>query len=114
MIDPPDGDMKAYLEALERLLTEDFDYILPAHGWVLGFAHESIRQLIAHRLKRESKVLSAVRELRRGNMQQLLPKVYDDVDPIMYPVAQRSLLAHLLKLEADLTIRRSGEEWAAV
>lgn len=114
VIDPPDGDMKAYLEALERLLTEDFDYILPAHGWVLGFAHESIRQLIAHRLKREAKVLSAVRALKRGTMQQLLPRVYDDVDPIMYPVAQRSLLAHLLKLEADLTIRRSGEEWAAV
>ncbi|HQN11072.1 MAG TPA: MBL fold metallo-hydrolase [Quisquiliibacterium sp.] len=114
VIDPPDGDMKAYLEALERLLTEDFDYILPAHGWVLGFAHESIRQLIAHRLKREAKVLSAVRALKRGTMQQLLPRVYDDVDPIMYPVAQRSLLAHLLKLEADLTIRRSGEEWVAV
>ncbi len=114
VIDPPDGDMKAYLDALERLLGESFDYILPAHGWVLGFAHESIRQLIAHRLKRESKVLSAVRDLKRGTMQQLLPKVYDDVDPIMYPVAQRSLLAHLLKLEADLAIRRSGEEWAAV
>jgi glyoxylase-like metal-dependent hydrolase (beta-lactamase superfamily II)/8-oxo-dGTP pyrophosphatase MutT (NUDIX family) len=104
VIDPPDGNMLDYLRALERLLTLPMQYILPAHGWVLGFAHESIRQLIAHRLKREAKVLAAVRRSGGGTMDELVKLVYDDVDPVMHPVAKRSLFAHLEKLVADGTV----------
>jgi len=104
VIDPPDGNMLDYLRALERLLTLPMQYILPAHGWVLGFAHESIRQLIAHRFKREAKVLAAVRRSGGGTMDELVKLVYDDVDPVMHPVAKRSLFAHLEKLVADGTV----------
>jgi len=101
VIDPPDGNMHDYLAALERLRAEPIDYILPAHGWVLGFAQEAIRQLIAHRLKREAKVLDALRSSGGGGLDDLVKRVYDDVDPIMHPVAKRSLLAHLEKLVTD-------------
>lgn len=115
VIDPPDGDMVAYLRALEALLKEPIDYILPAHGWVLGFAHESIRQLIAHRLNREAKVMKAVREAGPATVEGLLPKAYDDVDPAIHPVAARSLLAHLLKLKSDGMVSRNPDErWSAV
>lgn len=109
VIDPPDGNMRDYLAALERLLAEPVDYILPAHGWVLGFAHESIRQLIAHRLKREHKVLMSVRRTGGGSVDELVRAVYDDVDPIMHPVAKRSLLAHLEKLVQDGVASVSAE-----
>ncbi|HPU52310.1 MAG TPA: MBL fold metallo-hydrolase [Burkholderiaceae bacterium] len=115
VIDPPDGNMRDYLIALERLLKLPFDYILPAHGWVLGFAHDAIRQLIAHRLKREAKVMAAVRSTGGGTMDELVKVVYDDVDKIMHPVAKRSLYAHLDKLAQDGMITGSVEgRWAAV
>lgn len=114
VIDPPDGDMTAYLRALEALLDEPFDYILPAHGWVLGPGHDAIRGLIAHRLRREAKVMQEVRSKGPATLEALLPGAYDDVDRVMYPVASRSLLAHLLKLEEDGMVRRdSAERWQA-
>ena len=114
VIDPPDGNMRDYLIALERLLKLPFDYILPAHGWVLGFAHDAIQQLIAHRLKREAKVMAAVRSTGGGTMDELVKVVYDDVDKIMHPVAKRSLYAHLDKLAQDGMITGSAEgRWEA-
>lgn len=115
VIDPPDGDMLAYLRALEELLREPIDYILPAHGWVLGPAHEAIRKLIAHRLGREAKVMAAVRAHGPASVEALLPFAYDDVDRVMHPVAARSLLAHLLKLEGDGMIARDAtDRWKAI
>ncbi len=115
VIDPPDGNMSDYMASLERLLSEPIDYILPAHGWVLGFAHEAIRQLIAHRLKREAKVLEAVRTIGPATLDELVKRVYDDVDPIMHPVAKRSLIANLDKLVSDGTAVLAGEgRWAPV
>lgn len=114
VINPPDGNMHAYMKALHELLEEPIDYILPAHGWVLGFAHQAIRQLIEHRLVRERKVLHGVRVRGPATIDELLPVVYDDVDPILYPVAARSLLAHLEKLVIDGMVGREyGDRWAA-
>jgi hypothetical protein len=39
--------------------------------------------------------------------------VYADVPPGLHPVARRSLLAHLLKLEVDGAIQPDGEGRAA-
>jgi recombination protein RecT len=115
VIDPPDGNMRDYLDALQRLLGEPIEYILPAHGWVLGFAHEAIRQLIAHRLRREDKVLGAVRASGGGTLDELVKRVYDDVDPVMHPVAKRSLFAHLEKLAADGRVSQANAgQWQAV
>ena len=112
VIDPPDGNMRDYLRALEVLQKESIDFILPAHGWVLGFAQEAIRHLIAHRLKRESKVRDALTKAKSATLQQLLPKVYDDVDAGLHPIAARSLLAHLEKLVADGEARHEATIWS--
>ena len=78
---------------------------------MLGFAHDAIRHLIAHRLKREDKVFGAMRALKSATIQELLPKVYDDVDAALYPVAARSLLAHLEKLADDGKVSHAAERW---
>jgi recombination protein RecT len=101
VIAPPNGDMSAYLETLAALLNEPIDYILPAHGWVLGDAKGAINKLIAHRLKREAKVLAAFEKLQSGETSQLVKLVYDDVDSRLHQLAQDSLMAHLIKLVKD-------------
>ncbi|MBX3658516.1 MAG: MBL fold metallo-hydrolase [Ramlibacter sp.] len=104
VVDPPDGDMTAYLESLDRLdaacATRGIDFILPAHGYVLGEARQTVARLKAHRLKREAKVLAAMQARPDGTMEDWVAQAYDDVPPRMWPVAQRSLLAHVQRIRA--------------
>jgi glyoxylase-like metal-dependent hydrolase (beta-lactamase superfamily II)/8-oxo-dGTP pyrophosphatase MutT (NUDIX family) len=104
VIDPPDGDMSAYLESLDKLSAacahDAIEFILPAHGYVLGFAPLAIAHLKSHRLQREAKIVAAMRAKPAGSMQDWVELAYDDVPPRMWPVAQRSLLAHVQRIEA--------------
>ena len=128
VIAPPDGDMQAYLDALDTLDAAcqqwDVQYILPAHGHVLGGfgntdptqppaagvdAGAGARRIIAyyrqHRLAREAKILAAMRqaglqENTPAARQQLLPLVYGDAPAALWPVAERSLEAHISRILA--------------
>ena len=104
IINPPDGNMAHYLDALDRLdqLCEQHgtDYILPAHGHVLGDARGAIAQLKAHRLAREAKVIAAMQQLPEGTVEQWVELAYADVPPRMWPLAQRSLIAHVERIRA--------------
>ena len=114
VINPPDGDMRAYLQSLERLLGEDIAIIAPGHGYLIGAAHKELRRLIAHRLNRERKVITALERLGRPSLDEMLPLVYDDVPERMHRVAARSLTAHLEKLVADGAVRLRNGAYALV
>ena len=104
VIDPPDGNMMEYIDALDRLRDEcsahGVRHILPAHGHVLSDALGAIAQLKAHRLKREAKIAQVMQANPQGDLDQWLPLAYDDVDPRIWPVARRSLLAHVERIQA--------------
>ena len=114
VINPPDGDMIAYLTALERLLGLDVAGFAPGHGRVIETPHDEVRRLIKHRLGREQKVVAALERLARGDLDKLVAVAYDDVSGKLHPVARRSLLAHLLKLEREGRVRREADEWVAL
>ncbi len=99
VIDPPDGHMGDYLTSLDKLAAAcdafAIEFILPAHGHVLGFAKQAISQLKAHRLKREAKIAAAMQAWPHGTLQDWVEKAYDDVPPRLWPVAARSLQAHV-------------------
>jgi glyoxylase-like metal-dependent hydrolase (beta-lactamase superfamily II) len=111
VINPPDGDMRAYLASLQALLDEDLEWIAPGHGFLMPRPRDAIRLLIRHRQQREAKVLNALRALAPADIGTLLASVYDDVPERMHPVAQRSLLAHLRKLEEDGVARETEAVW---
>ena len=108
VIDPPDGNMSDYLDSLDRLALacDDYgiDFILPAHGWVIGNqaggAKKAIQWLKAHRLQREAKVIRVMQALPEGTMDEWVERVYDDVPPRMWPVALRSLSAHVERIRS--------------
>ena len=104
VIDPPDGNMTDYLDSLDALNAacdrHAIEFILPAHGYVLGSAKDAITRLKAHRLQREAKVMAAMLSCPNGSMDDWVALAYDDVPQRMWPVAQRSLLAHVQRLEA--------------
>jgi recombination protein RecT len=104
VIDPPDGNMNDYLASLD-LLAEACDafhieFILPAHGHVLGFARTAITQLKAHRLRREAKIMAAMEALPDGTLQAWVEHAYADVPPRLWPVAARSLQAHVERIQS--------------
>ena len=111
VIDPPDGDMAAYIASLESLLREPVDYLAPGHGTLIPDPRAAIQGLIQHRLRREAKVLAALPRQRPADLAALVRRVYDDVSPQLHALAERSLLAHLLKLEADGRARRGADGW---
>jgi len=103
VINPPDGDMTQYLASLDALDAAcarlDLRYILPAHGHVLADARTAIARLKAHRLQREAKIRQAMQTLPQGSLDDWLPLAYDDVPQSLWPLARRSLLAHVLRLQ---------------
>jgi recombination protein RecT len=121
VIDPPDGDMTAYLDSLDALSAlcqqHDLRFILPAHGYVLsscnaaqgkggvhgdsrGGALRAIASLKTHRLKREAKIIAAMKIQPEGSTEDLLPIAYSDVDAKLWPIAARSLIAHVQRIKA--------------
>jgi len=108
VIDPPDGDMNDYLNSLDLLnaacLEHGLKYILPAHGYVIGGPDDeslaAIARLKQHRLQREAKVLQAMQAQPDGSLDDWLAVVYDDVPERMWPVAKRSLMAHVARIES--------------
>jgi glyoxylase-like metal-dependent hydrolase (beta-lactamase superfamily II) len=111
VITPPDGDMIAYLKSLESLLALDgLQYFAPGHGHLIANPHDEARRLIAHRLKREQKVVAAFATKNPATLDELVGIVYDDVPQRMHPVARRSLHAHLLKLEKEGRVQ-GGVAW---
>ena len=113
VINPPDGDMKDYIESLRRLRAMNCDALLPGHGDRIDDPARAIDWIIEHRLLRESRVLAAVRQHPGLTPHELVPYVYQDVSAHLFPLAERSLLAHLLKLEKDGAVRRYRDAWSA-
>jgi glyoxylase-like metal-dependent hydrolase (beta-lactamase superfamily II)/8-oxo-dGTP pyrophosphatase MutT (NUDIX family) len=111
VINPPDGDMRVYLESLRQLQGEDIAWFAPGHGFLMDKPQEALERLLIHRLTRENKVLKAVREAGAATLEALVPAVYDDVSPRLHQVASRSLLAHLIKLKTEGRVEQEQTKW---
>ncbi len=123
VIDPPDGNMTDYLDSLDVLHAlcrqHDVRFILPAHGYVLshcdaaqgagtqsgdarsdtrGGAARAIAALKTHRLKREAKIIGALKIKPQATPDELVAMVYSEVDAKIWPIAKRSLAAHLVRI----------------
>ncbi len=111
VIIPPHGNMKKYIESLQLLTSYPVRQLAPGHGEMITTPLAEINGIIAHRLAREKKVVKALEQLTRAAIDELLEVVYNDVDPAMHPIAELSLLAHLLKLEEDKIAARIDSKW---
>ncbi|MDB6012842.1 MAG: hydrolase:Beta-lactamase-like protein [Gammaproteobacteria bacterium] len=115
VIGPPDGNMRAYLQSLRRLLELEIAVLAPGHGYLIHDPHAEAERLIEHRLRRESKVRQALLEAGgSAPLATLLPRVYNDVPQTLYPIAAKSLQAHLDKLVEDGEIRYVGGSYTSV
>ena len=101
VIDPPDGNMKHYIDSLQRCKALACAALAPGHGGVIEDPDRAIDWIIEHRLQREAKVRAAMQAHPGLSSHELVPHVYKDVDPKLFAWAERSLLAHLLKIQEE-------------
>ena len=111
VINPPDGNMKQYIESLLRVKALGCDALAPGHGELIDDPERAIDWLVNHRLEREAKVVAALQSNPGLTAHDLVPRVYQDVDAKLYGLAERSLLAHLIKLEEDRRAVRTQDRW---
>ncbi|MCS6885390.1 MAG: MBL fold metallo-hydrolase [Acidobacteriota bacterium] len=110
VIDPPEGNLQAYLASLDRVAVLDVDALFPSHGPPTGGARERISFYISHRLEREAAILSALCE-GIFNIPDIVKKVYTDTPQTLYSLAERSVLSHLEKLIAEGKVTESGGKY---
>ncbi len=113
VVDPPEGDMAAYVASLRAMLERPATLLLPGHGPPTGGPAHRLRFYLEHRAERERKILDAVLA-GAATMDAIVRTAYDDTPPETHPLAARSALAHLLKLRAEGRVH-GGEDapWEA-
>ena len=104
IIDTPDGNMRDYIDSLDKLaaicVQAGVEFILPAHGYAIAHAPRVIAHLKAHRLAREAKVLAAMQQKPDGSTQDWVALAYADTPQNLWKLAERSLIAHVERIRA--------------
>jgi glyoxylase-like metal-dependent hydrolase (beta-lactamase superfamily II) len=97
VVSPPDGDMSAYYDSLDKVRVRGFAALWPTHGPPITDPEPFLDGYRDHRLKREEQIL---RELGRGprTIAEMTPRLYAGVDPRLHAAARRSVWAHLIHL----------------
>ncbi len=113
VIAPPDGDMAAYIASLERLLALPARLLLGGHGPVIHDPRGKIQEYIEHRRDRERQVVESVGE-GVSSIPAIVARLYKDVPTLLHVVAEKSVQAHLLKLEHEGRVVARGEEYFPV
>ena len=106
----PDGDLSQYLDSLQALKVLTPTALYPGHGEVIGDPATRIDQFAAHRAQRTDQIIAA---LGSGDdtVDDIVTRVYGDLDPRLRSAAGRSVTAHLVMLEREGRAFRSGERW---
>lgn len=110
-IDPPEGDLARYLRSLDRMRELGPRVLYPGHGPVIFDAAAKLREYLDHRQEREQQVLRAFASAR--TIEDAVEEIYAEYPIDVRPLAARSVLAHLIKLEQEGRVRRHGKGDAA-
>lgn len=111
VISPPEGHMATYMRSLEFLKSVTAGTLYASHGPAFRDGKGVIQYYIKHRQQRERKLLSALSATPQSIF-DLVTQVYDDVDKRLWPLAEHSLLAGLIKLIEEGKCRQLGDKYA--
>jgi glyoxylase-like metal-dependent hydrolase (beta-lactamase superfamily II) len=100
VIDPPEGDLAAYLRSLRRMLELAPRTIHPGHGPLVLRGVAKLQEYLEHRAEREREIVD---ELAQGprTIDELVGTIYASYPEDVRPLAARSVLANLLKLSGE-------------
>lgn len=99
VVSPPDGDMAAYMKSLALLMARDDAIYYAAHGKPVENPHRLVRGMMGHRKQREGQILRLL-EGGVGHIPDMVSNMYKGIDKRLHGAAGRSVLAHLIDLQA--------------
>jgi glyoxylase-like metal-dependent hydrolase (beta-lactamase superfamily II)/8-oxo-dGTP pyrophosphatase MutT (NUDIX family) len=115
IVAPPEGDMEAYLGALERLLAMPLGFVFPGHGPPTGAGHALVRTYVEHRHAREGAIVAALAAAATPLTEvEIVPVVYTDVDRANWGFAALTVRAHLELLARRGRVREGSAGWTLV
>ena len=109
VVGAPDGDIRAYLDSLERVRDAGFDRLYPGHGPRVDEPSVACQRLIDHRLARETAVAEAV-AAGAPDIDAVLEAAYEKELAGVEDLARATVRAHLETLAAE---GRIDEAWRA-
>jgi glyoxylase-like metal-dependent hydrolase (beta-lactamase superfamily II) len=109
---PPDGDMAAYMQSLEKLRQRGDRIYYPAHGAPVTKPQQYVRSLIGHRMQRERQILKLISGQSR-DIPDIVANAYPGLDPRLTVAAGGSVYAHLLDLQRRGLVVADEERWRA-
>ncbi|MFM5917456.1 MAG: MBL fold metallo-hydrolase [Novosphingobium sp.] len=110
VVSPPDGDMAAYMESLQKLYDRDDTVFYPAHGPAVTKPRQLVRGMLGHRRQREAQILRLLGEAPH-EIPQMVKAMYKGLDPRLNGAAGRSVLAHLIDLRHKGRVTSEGDRW---
>jgi len=97
VVAPPDGDMGAYLESLEKLLARDEEIYYPTHGAPILKPKPFVRAIRTHRRIRDGQILDQLKK-GRTRIKDITGAIYVDIDKRLHGAAALNVYAHLIRL----------------
>ena len=113
LVDPKDGHLATYIRSLEELRDLATGTLYPGHGPPVPDGRKVIEKTLRHRAEREEQLIAALTQEPQSS-RALVAKIYTDLPKAMHPLAERSLLSGLVKLEEEGRIRSTEEGYSLV
>ena len=110
VVSPPDGDMADYMRSLQLLIDRDDALYYPAHGPAVENPQRLARGMMVHRKQREAQIARALSGGPRA-IKDMVPDMYKGVDPRLHGAAGRSVLAHLIDMQARKMVDVDKDRW---
>lgn len=104
LISPPDGDVSAFMSSTQRLQGPGLARFLPGHGPEISLPEKRLTELLSHRRKRETQILTAM-DGTAATLGDITARVYTDIDAHLLRAASRNVLAHLIDLVSRKQVR---------
>jgi glyoxylase-like metal-dependent hydrolase (beta-lactamase superfamily II) len=110
IVSPPDGNMAAYCRSLRLMLARNDALYLPGHGPPLPDPRPYVEDLLARRIEREEEIFASLKT-GPATAWDLMDRLYSKTDLWLRRAAERNVIAHLEKLQAEGLVEANGETW---
>jgi glyoxylase-like metal-dependent hydrolase (beta-lactamase superfamily II) len=110
VVSPPDGDMAAYMDSLQKLYDREDTVLYPAHGPAITKPKQLVRGMLGHRRQREAQILRLLSKTPQ-EIPDMVAAMYKGLDPRLNGAAGRSVLAHLIDLRHRGRVTNEGDRW---
>lgn len=100
VVSPPDGDMRAYIESMHKVIARNDHILWPTHGGPITDPQPFLHAYLGHRLEREKQIVQQI-ALGNDTIPRIVKVLYASVDKRLHRPARRSVWSHLRKLVDD-------------